>query len=145
MKLLFTSFIFCITFFSFSQNNYIVNPENGRRVLLKPDFTWEYIDAQQEESIKLNTLNKKNTCNLDSNFKEPKLNSKIQAKLKRGRATMLHVKKKVAKDYKCSPNDVILLNLKEQKEKAVYYFCVQGKKTTYKRIGNSIIKAAKLF
>ncbi|WP_246067790.1 hypothetical protein [Changchengzhania lutea] len=82
---------------------------------------------------------------MEKGFKEPKLDSKIQSKLKRGHATIDHVKKKVAKDYKCDVTDVLLLSYKEQKEKAVYHFCAKGKKVTYKRIGNSIIKKAKFF
>lgn len=149
MKSLFFTLLFFITFLSFSQNNHIVKTEGGRRVLLKADYTWEYLDKAAptvDNSIKeaLKTIEKK-TCNVEDGFEEPKLNSKIQAKLKRGRATINHVKKKVAKDNKCDITDVLLIEFTEQKEKSVYHFCANGKKVTYKRIGNSIIKAAKFF
>jgi len=149
MKLLLSILLCFATFLSFAQNNHIVKTDDGRRVLLKADFTWEYIDLQEAPKEKNNTIItpqsvNKNTCNTKDGFIEPKLNSKIQATLKRGRATIKHVKQKVAKDYNCNVEDVILLSAKEQKEKAIYYFCVHGSKATYKRIGNAIIKAFKI-
>jgi hypothetical protein len=138
-----------ISFAGFSQNNHIVKTEDGRRVLLKADFTWEYIDMQAptvDNSIKKAIqLKEKQTCSIKDGFEEPKLNSKIQAQLKRGRATIEYVKKKVAKDYNCDITDVILLKFSEQKAKAVYHLCANGKKVTYKRIGNTIIKSPNLF
>lgn len=130
---------------SFAQNNYIVKTEDGRRVLLKADFTWEYIDAESSSITSIEKLNDDAGCNLDVNFVEPKLNQKIQAQLKRGRATIDDVKKKVAKDYNCTIEDVLLLSVSEQKAKAVYHFCANGEKVTYKRIGNTIVKKEKLF
>ena len=78
-------------------------------------------------------------------FVEPKLDQKIQAQLKKGRATINHVKKKVAKDNNCEVADVLLLSVSEQKAKAVYHFCAKGKEVTYKRIGTTIIKKEKVF
>lgn len=147
-KYLFTVAVL-ISCISFSQNNHIVKTEDGRRVLLKADYTWEYLDngeATVDKSItKAIKSIEESTCSIEDGFEEPKLNSKIQAKLKRGRATISHVKKKVAKDNKCDISDVFLLQFTEQNEKAVYHFCVNGKKVAYKRIGNSIIKAPKIF
>lgn len=141
--------VLLISFTGFSQNNHIVKTEDGRRVLLKADFTWEYIDIQKpivDNSIKdAIKLKEKNTCSIEDDFIAPKLNRKIQAQLKRGRAAIDDVKKKVAKDYDCEVTDVFLLDLTEQKAKAVYHFCAKGEKVTYKRIGNSIIKATQLF
>ena len=141
---LFIAFFF-ISFISFSQNNHIVKTDDGRRVLLKADFTWEYIDTASSNSIAVLEPKKPTTCNVADDFKEPVLNKKIQAQLKKGRATINHVKKKVAKDFKCTENDVILLSVSEHKSKANYKFCANGTKVTYKRIGNTIIKDSKLF
>tara|TARA_R110002073_G_scaffold39242_3_gene111990 strand:+ start:101 stop:349 length:249 start_codon:yes stop_codon:yes gene_type:complete len=82
---------------------------------------------------------------LDEDFAEPKLDKKIQAQLKKGRATISFVKKKVAKDYNCEVADVLLLSVSEQKSKAGCHFCANGKEVTYKRIGTTIIKKEKLF
>ena len=148
MKRGFFVFVFFISFIGFSQNNYIVKTDDGRRVLLKADYTWEYIDmtVPADSVAKMTSIaSKKPICNIDEGFVEPKLNSKIQSQLKKGRATINHVKKKVAKDYNCSVDQVVLLSAKEQKTRDVYYFCANGTKVTYKRVGNSIIKAIDVF
>ena len=134
----------------FAQNNHIVKTEDGRRVLLKADFTWEYIDAKKATenigSVAINSKPEKSTsCSLAEDFVEPKLDQKIQAQLKKGRATMSHVKKKVAKDNECTVEDVILLSASEYKSKAVYHFCANGKEVIYKRVGTTIIKKEKFF
>lgn len=149
MKFSFLILLFLISSISFGQNNLIVKTEDGRRVLLKADFTWEYIDA---ESTKMNNItsetqkpDKKDVCNIADNFEEPKLDKKIQNQLKKGRATISHIKKKVAKDNNCTVDEVVLLSASEQKAKGMYDFCANGKKVTYKRVGNSIIENGKFF
>ena len=134
MKVCFFLLVCFMSSIGFAQDNHIVKTEDGKRILLKADFTWEYIDAENASITKL----KENTgCNLAVDFTEPQL--------KKGRATMPHVKKKVAKAHHCDVKDVILLSVSEQKSKATYTFCVNGKEVAYKRIGNSIIKKEKLF
>ena len=152
MKSIFFILLFFISCTTFSQNNHIVKTEDGRRVLLKADFTWEQIDLvkpteKHPDSVAVTkpVLDKTNTCNLAKDFTEPQLNSKVQAQLKKGRATIKHVKKKVAKDYNCKVEDVLLLSFKENQEKATYHFCAKGTKVSYKRLGHSIIKSGKLF
>lgn len=134
--------VLLIAFAGFSQDNYILKTDDGRRVLLKADFTWKYIDTNI--AVIESNVNKQ-ACHIEVGFEEPKLNSKIQNQLKRGRAAIDDVKKKVAKDYECDITDVLLLNVSEQKAKALYHFCANGKKATYKRIGNAIIAASSLF
>jgi len=149
MKRWFLISIFFISCFCFSQNNYIVTTKDGRRVLLKADYTWEYIDleASGSNSIVPSSLKKAKdaSCDLPNDFAEPKLNAKVQSQLKKGRATISHVKQKVAKDYSCTPEDVNLVSVKEQKEKATYKFCIKGKEVVYKRVGHNIIKKGKYF
>ncbi len=148
MKTFFFLLLVTMSCAGFAQNNHIVKTEDGRRVLLKADFTWEYIDAEKSNTVNMVDHTKPKTdkdCNLAEDFVEPKLNKKIQAQLKRGRATIGHVKKKVAKDYNCEVTDILLVTFSEQKEKAVYYFCINGIKAAYKRIGNSIVKKDKFF
>ena len=148
MKNLLLIFLFFVSSLGFAQNNYIVKTEDGRRVLLKADFTWEYIDmVKPTDSISktASEIVKPTNCNIAEDFQEPKLDSKIQSQLKKGRATIDYVKKKVAKDYNCEVSDVVLLSFSEQKSKGVYHFCANGTKVTYKRNGFSIIKSVKLF
>ena len=173
----------CIVFLLFSaigfaQNNYIVTTEDGRRVLLKADYTWEYIDlvpkTTQEETtittevkentkatteettteVQANTIAtaeentaeikepeaKPSACGLSPFFVEPPLNKKVQASLKKNRATMPQLKKKVAKQFDCDVEQVLLLQIEETTAKGRYTFCANGEKVVYKRIGASFFK-----
>lgn len=146
MKHFFIVVAFLISYSALSQNNHIVKTEDGRRVLLKADFTWEYIDLEAPKNTQTSIIAKNsNTCNLPADFNEPKLDKKIQTQLKKGRATINHIKKRVAKDYKCTVNDVILISVKESKATAIYNFCANGTKTTYKRTGHSFAKKLDIF
>jgi translation initiation factor IF-1 len=149
MKSFVLFFVLLFSFIGFAQDNHIVKTEDGRRVLLKADFTWEYIDVKTSNSDSIATTISKSKavteCHLPDDYVEPPLNKKIQAQLKKGRATISHVKQKVAKKYKCNVDDVVLLSVSEQKAKAEYKFCVKGKEVAYKRIGTTIIKKEKLF
>ena len=137
MRTPFLLFLFVVSSMGFAQDNQIVKTKDGRRVLLKADYTWEYIDMEKPAT--------NNKCDLAKDFVEPKLNQKIQAQLKKGWATIDDVKQKVAKDYNCDISNVVLLSFTEQKIKGVYHFCANGTKVTYKRTGYSIIKSTKLF
>lgn len=146
-NLLFIS-MFLVSFVGFSQNNHIVKTEDGRRVLLKADFTWEYIDIEKPVSNDFATTKKPvkvDGCNLPKDFEEPKLNGNIQSQLKKGRATIKHIKEKVAKDYECTVEDVTLLSASEKKRIGTYTFCANGKKVYYKRNGHKIVEKGKLF
>lgn len=143
MKIYMLFFALLITALATAQNNHIVKTDSGRRVLLKADFTWEYIDASQTATANAKPTDSR--CHLPENFEEPKLDKKIQSQLKKGRATMEHVKRKVAKEYQCDVKDITLIEVSEIKTKGQYGFCVKGKEVVYKRIGNSIIKKKKLF
>lgn len=148
MKTVLLILLFFISFIGFSQNNYIVKTEDGRRVLLKADYTWEYIDA--EAPVVKNAIEEKvktaegNGCNLAQDFVEPELDKNIQMQLKRGRAAMEDIKKKVAKDYKCQVEDVVLLSVSEDKAKGAYDFCANGTQVSYKRNGHTIVKKGQL-
>lgn len=144
------SFIFflllLVSSIGFTQENHIVKTDDGRRVLLKADFTWEYIDLEKSENKNIiNTNASEAICNLPKEFEEPKLNSKIQAQLKKGRATISHIKTKVAKDYDCTVDDVVLLSAFEKKASGNYTFCANGKRVFYKRTGFKIMEKGKLF
>ncbi len=155
MKLLFTLFI--VTFISIgikAQNNHIVKTDDGRRVLLKSDFTWEYIDlvAPQQNNQPLvkdikpstKTVALKDNCGLGLGFKEPSLNTKTQALLKRSRSSIAQLKKKVAKKENCALEEIILISTTETKAKGVYNFCTCNGKISYKRNGSSFFKKGKI-
>lgn len=155
----FYAILFCLfSSYCFSQNNFIVKTEDGRRVLLKDNYTWEFIDAvpkqpntpvsqpttPQQPQIQNPPPAAAPYCSNGPNFKEPKLNTRVQAHLKKSRATMKDLKKKVAKDYTCTPAEVILLKVNETNAKGNYTFCVNGEKITYKRMGNSFFRKGKI-
>ncbi|MGZ0015865.1 DUF3157 family protein [Yeosuana sp. AK3] len=137
MKMSLFIVLFILSFVGFSQNNHIVKTEDGRRILLKADYTWEYIDLEKPVPDK--------KCNVAPDFTEPVLDNNIQTQLKKGRATISHIKQKVAKDYQCELEDVLLLSVSEDKDRGSYDFCANGTKVTYKRNGFTIIKSRKLF
>ncbi len=154
-------FVICfISILAKAQNNYIVKTEDGRRVLLKADYTWEYIDLTEPKAVNNTSKESKNiteqitnqpkltkaaTCQLNSNFKEPKLNTQVQAFLKRSRSSIKQLKKKVAKKENCSIADIKLISTTETKAKGTYNFCTCNGKVTYKRNGASFFKKGKLF
>ena len=123
-------------------------------MLLKADFTWEYIDLvpntnQADEIITppiqspppaiVNKIN----CGLAHDFKEPKLNVRVQAYLKKSRATMKDLKQKVAKDFNCTVNEITLISINESNTKGRYSFCANGKKVDYKRTGSNFFRKGK--
>lgn len=142
MKMLFFVLTFFISSIIFAQNNHIVKTEEGRRVLLKADFTWEYIDSAAPT---ISNLEESTNCSLSPNFKEPELDNKIQSQLKKGRATIGDIKSKVAKDYNCTESEVILMSFSEKKATGIYHFCANGTEVSYKRNGHSIMKNGKFF
>ncbi|GAA4280475.1 DUF3157 family protein [Gaetbulibacter aestuarii] len=150
MKSVLLLFFIGISSIAFAQKGEVVTTEDGRKVLLKPNFTWEYLDATASERLAANkrdmpTSEDETSCQLPENFKEPNLNSKIQNQLKRGHATIDDIKEKVAKDNNVSVSEVILTSATELRTKGEYHFCVKGKKQVYKRLGNTIMKKGKLF
>ncbi|GAL78469.1 hypothetical protein JCM19274_933 [Algibacter lectus] len=115
-----------VSSFSFSQTGQIVKTEDGRRVFLKNDYTWEYLDAVDSESqtalIESLKSADENVCSLEAGYLEPRLDGKIQSQLKRGRSSMRYVKKKVAKDQNCSVDDVFYCLFLSKKRKRFIIF-----------------------
>ena len=150
MKTLFILFFIGLTGLSFAQKQQVVTTEDGRRVLLNPDFTWQYLDAKASDSMAVTKKERaasvvKTGCQMPQDYKEPKLNAKIQNQLIRGHATISDIKEKVAKDNEVPVSDVILMSASEHKSKGEYHFCVNGKIRVYKRIGTTILKKGGLF
>ncbi len=151
--------LLAISSISFAQKSTIVQLKDGRSVLLKPDYTWEYIDVVQEKTTETPLVKKELTeeeieaakpalptskgCVPDG-FVEPKPTTRVQAYLKRGKATLKHIRRRVAKDNKCSVDDVTLLSFRETKQKGTYTFCANGNTVRYKRLNFTITKRIKI-
>ena len=134
-KLLIISSLF-LSFLTFSQNN-IATTEDGKRVLLRENNTWEYIDSKGKTES--NTSN--NKCNLASDYVEPKPDKSIQSWLKRGDATIEDLRKHIAVENECESSDIKFLKISEQKGNGMYSACVKGKEMKYRRIGTAFLKS----
>ena len=112
----------------------IATTEDGRRVVLNDDKTWSFIDTNPKP-VSANT-DKYPSCNLSSDFEEPKGDRKIQGWLKRVDAQVKDLKEHVAVDNNCSVEDIKLTSLSEQKGNGNYVLCVKGKEMRYRRTGS---------
>lgn len=124
-KLFIYSLLFASTL-TFAQNK-IATTEDGKKVILKSDKTWEY-DTKSTTS--------ENDCVLDTNYLEPKSEKGINIWLKKFDATTNDLKKHVAVENDCKVDEVKLLNISEQKGNGMYSLCVKGKKMKYRRTGS---------
>lgn len=128
MKTIFLLGLLIASSFSFSQT--IATTDEGRKVKLKDDKTWEYIDS---------TVSNQN-CGTDANFEEPKTEKSLYKILKVLDATTDDLKKHVAVENEVSVSDVILLSASEQKGSGAYVLCVKGQKMKYRRTGSVFSK-----
>lgn len=101
---------------SFSQNK-PATTEDGKKVILKSDKTWEYDTKSTSE----------NDCNLPSNFVEKDKNERLR--------------KHVAVENECKPDEVIFISLTQGMGNGMYVLCVKGKKMKYKKIGSVFMRA----
>ncbi|MDI9309124.1 MAG: hypothetical protein QM535_02815 [Limnohabitans sp.] len=134
-KLLIISFLF-LSFFTFSQSK-IATTEDGKRVLLRENNTWEYIDVKGKAELDKST----DKCNLASDYVEPKPDKNIQSWLKRVDATIEDLRKHIAVENECEVSDIKFLKISEQKGNGMYSVCVKGKEMKYRRIGSAFLKA----
>jgi hypothetical protein len=118
-----------ITTLSFGQS-IIAKTEDGRRVILNKDKTWEFIDKTVK---KINENTSDSDCKLPENFKEPK--GKNSFSYKRFEITLKDLKKHVSVDFDCKIDDIIIVKASEQKGNGAYTLCVKGKSVKYRRAG----------
>jgi hypothetical protein len=126
MKKLFIYSLLLASTLTFAQNK-TATTEDGKKVILKSDKTWEY-DTKNTSS--------ENECVLDANYVEPKSEKGINSWLKKFDATTDDLKKHVAVENDCKVEDVKLLDISEQKGNGMYKLCVKGKKMKYRRTGS---------
>ena len=130
--------IIMLTSFSMKSQSLIAKTEDGRRVILNKDKSWEFIDSKPVEEI--NKSNNK-SCKIGKDFVEPKSDKSVTSWLKKFDATTDDLKKHVAVDNDCTIADVILLNISEQKGNGIYSLCVKGLEMKYRRAGSVFFKA----
>lgn len=122
-KLLLLSLILLSTS-SFSQDMKATT-EDGKKVILKPNRTWEYTEMKSEI---------KNSCAVQSNFKEPKYNK--SSSWKQMGTTVDDLKKHISVDLGVKQEKIILLEVSEQLGNGVYILCIDGNKMKYRRTGS---------
>lgn len=130
--------IIILTSFSMKSQSLIAKTEDGRRVILNKDKSWEFIDNKPVEAI--NKSNNKN-CIITKDYVEPKSDKNVTPWLKKFDATTDDLKKHVAVDNDCNVSDVILLNISEQKGNGIYSLCVKGTEMKYRRAGSVFFRA----
>ena len=101
---------------AFSQNK-SATTEDGKKVILKSDKTWEYDTKSTSE----------NDCNLPANFVEKDKNERLR--------------KHVAVENECKLEDVIFISLTQGMGNGMYVLCVKGKKMKYKKVGTVFMRA----
>ena len=125
MKKLFIYSLLLASTLTFAQNK-TATTEDGKKVILKSDKTWEYSDNKIEVK----------TCTIEKGFIEPKGESKNQSMLKRVGATVTDLKKHISVDRECKITDITLTNISEQLGNGIYIVCVNGKEYKYRRSGS---------
>lgn len=136
MKKLFISILFIVSSISIAQSA-IATTEDGKRVLLRDNNTWEYIDSNPSKTVNPSTSSR---CNLSADYSEPKLDKKVQSMLKRGDATIEDLRKHISVENDCGLSEVIFLSISEQMGNGMYSVCVKGKEMKYRRVGTAFMK-----
>jgi hypothetical protein len=121
----FLIFAFIITSaISFAQST-IATTESGRRVLLKKNNTWEYIDSETIKDTKTVVVAEKE-CDLKEDVvKKP--NERLR--------------KHAAVENDCKPEEVKFIAMSQQIGGGTYSLCCKGKIVKYKKIGTVFMKA----
>ena len=118
MKKVFIYSLLLVSTLSFSQNK-TATTEDGKKVILKSDKTWEY----DTKSVTVSESN----CNLGSDFVEKKVNERLR--------------KHVAVENDCKPEEVKFISMVQEFGSGTYSLCVKGKKMKYKKIGSVFMRA----
>lgn len=101
---------------SFAQDK-TATTEDGKRVILKSDKTWEYDTKTVAE----------NDCKLEPNFVEKKANERLR--------------KHVAVENDCKLEDIKFINMTEKFGNGMYSLCVKGRIMKYKKVGTVFMRA----
>lgn len=130
--------IIILASYSMKSQTLIAKTEDGRRVILNKDKSWEFIDSKPDED---KSKSNSKICEIGKDFIEPKSDKNINSWLKKFDATTDDLKKHVAVDNDCTVADVILLNISEQKGNGMYSLCVKGIEIKYRRAGSVFFRA----
>lgn len=124
MRKLFLLVVAMFSIQSFSQDIKAIT-EDGKKVILKDNKTWEYDQSKTEI---------KNTCVTEKGLKEPKYNT--SGMWKKMGSTVDDLKKHISVDMGVKQEKIILLEVSEQLGNGVYILCVDGQKMKWRRTGS---------
>ena len=124
MKNLFICILLLASTLIFAQNKKATT-EDGKKVILKSDNTWEYADMELKKSQI--TAATTSDCNLGSDFVEKKKNERLR--------------KFAAVDNDYNVEDIKFINLSESLGNGIYTLCIKGKIIKYKKMGTVFMKA----
>jgi hypothetical protein len=99
----------------YSQNQ-TATTESGKKVILKPNNTWEYVQGNNQEP----------ECNLEKD-EVKKANERLR--------------KHAAVENDCTVADVKFINMTEGMGNGMYSLCIKGKIMKYKKVGTVFMKA----
>ena len=111
MEKLFIGSFLLVSTFTFAQNKTAIT-EDGKKVILKDDKTWDYV----------NTTISENNCHLGVDFVELIGDEELR--------------KQVAVENDCKFEDVKFISAAFGKGYSTYSLCVKGKKMNYNKIGS---------
>ncbi len=114
--------------------------KNFFTIILFCMVSYSVFSQEYRNTIENHKANKLFSCGLSTDFEEPKLDLRIQSKLKRNKASVIHLKQKVAKDYGVTTKEITLLDVDENIQKGQYQFCVTGQEVNYRRVGALFFK-----
>ena len=117
MKHLLLSSVLFFSLFSVAQTK-TATTEDGKKVILKSDKTWEY-DTKTTPST--------DDCNLGADFKEKNANERLR--------------KHVAVENDCELTDVKFVSQTQSLGNGMYSLCVKGKLMKYKKVGTVFMRA----
>lgn len=118
MKKLFIYSLLLASTLTFAQNK-TATTEDGKKVILKSDKTWEYDTKSPTVS--------ENDCNLGADFKEGKTNERLR--------------KHVAVENDCKLEEIKFISMVQEFGSGTYSLCVKGKKMKYKKVGSVFMRA----
>jgi hypothetical protein len=118
MKKLFIYSLLLASTLTFAQNK-TATTDDGKKVILKSDKTWEYDTKSPTVS--------ENDCNLGADFVETKTNERLR--------------KHVAVENDCKLEEIKFISMVQEFGSGTYSLCVKGKKMKYKKVGSVFMRA----
>jgi type III secretory pathway component EscV len=133
MKKYFLLSLLIISTITIAQNK-TATTEDGKKVLLKSDKTWQYAETENISD------NSKQNISKSKVFIEPKGENKNQSFLKKATATVADMKRHVSVDTGCPVDKILLKDLSEQLGNAIYVLEVCNISMKYRRSGSVFFK-----